>query len=154
MIASESPVTPESATARPAPEDSSAPAEASTLGGELLSGLLGAGVAMACLLPPILHLVTGPLGPFIGGFVAANRAKPGARGRAIIAVTIGSGVAGLAGVAAFVLIGLAGRSQLPSWFPASGTLAMILAGVWTYATGLGAAGAAVSGAFARKEPAS
>ena len=62
--------------------------------------------------------------------------------------------AGLAGVAALVLIGLAGKSQLPSWFPASGTLVMILAGVWTYATGLGAAGAAVSGAFARKEPVS
>jgi len=154
MIATESPNTPESATDRPAPADSSAAAEESTLAGELLSGLLGAGVAMACLLPPILHLTTGPLGPFIGGFVAANRAKPGARGRAIIAVTIGSGVAGLAGVAALVLIGLAGRSQLPSWFPTSGTLAMILAGVWTYATGLGAAGAAVSGAFARKEPVS
>lgn len=134
--------------------DSSAPAESSTLAGELFSGLLGAGVAVACLLPPILHLATGPLGPFIGGFVAANRTRPGARGRAIIAVTIGSAVAGLVGVAALVLIALAGRSQLPSWFPASGTLVMILAGVWTYAAGLGAAGAAVSGAFARKEPAS
>jgi hypothetical protein len=134
--------------------DSHAPAEESTLAGELFSGLLGAGIAMACLLPPILHLVTGPLGPFIGGFVAASRSKPGARGRAIIAFTIGTGVAGLAGVAALVLIGLAGRSQLPSWFPASGTLAMILTGVWIYATGLGAAGAAVSGAFARKEPVS
>jgi len=134
------------------PESSEIPT--STVGTEIASGFLGAGVAIACVLPPIVHLVTGPLGPLIGGFVAANRAKPGARGRAIIAVTIGSGVAGLAGVAALVLIGLAGRSQLPSWFPTSGTLAMILAGVWTYATGLGAAGAAVSGAFARKEPVS
>lgn len=138
----------------PAPAAAAELAGNSTLGGELVSGLLGAGVAMACLLPPILHLIAGPLGPFIGGFVAANRSKPGARGRAIIAVTIGTAVTGLVGTAALVLMGLAGKSQLPSWFPASGTLAMILAGVWTYATGLGAIGAAVSGALARKEPAS
>ena len=133
--------------------DSTAPAAESTLGGELFSGLLGAGVAMACLLPPILHLVTGPLGPS-RRIRAANRARPGARGRAIIAVTIGCAVAGLVGVAALVLVSLAGKSQLPSWFPASGTLVIILAGVWTYAAGLGAAGAAVSSAFARKEPVS
>jgi hypothetical protein len=123
----------------------------SSLGTEILSGLLGAGVAIACILPPLLHLITGPLGPFIGGFVAANRAKPGARGRIVIAVTIGTAVASLIGVGALVLTGLAGKSQLPSWFPASNTLAAILGGVWIYATALGAGGAAVSNAFANKE---
>jgi len=127
---------------------------ASTFGSELVSGLLGAGVAMACVLPPLLHLVTGPLGPLIGGFVAANRARPGARGRIIIAVTIGTAVSGLVGVAALVLMNLAGRSALPSWFPAPGMLGAIIAGVWAYATALGGVGTAVSAAFARKEPAS
>jgi hypothetical protein len=135
-------------------EASSSSDPQSTLGGEVVSGLLGAGVAMACVLPPLLHLVTGPLGPFIGGFVAANRSKPGLRGRFIIAATIGTAVAGLVGVAAQVLTSLAGRSSLPSWFPAPGTLAAILVGVWIYATVLGAVGAAVSAAFGRKEPVS
>jgi hypothetical protein len=125
--------------------------EESNLGSELLSGLLGAGVAMACILPPLLHLVTGPLGPLIGGFVAANRGKPGPRGRAIIALTIGTAVTALIGTLAALLVGFAGRSQLPSWFPSSGTLSAILAGVWIYSTALGAGGTAVSAAFSRRE---
>ncbi|HVW26482.1 MAG TPA: hypothetical protein VHC69_14035 [Polyangiaceae bacterium] len=125
--------------------------EESTFGGELVSGLLGAGVAMACILPPLLHLVTGPLGPCIGGFVAANRGKPGARGRVVIALTIGTAVTAFIGTAAEVFTSLAGKSQLPSWFPSSGTLAAILAGVWIYSTALGAAGTAVSAALSRRE---
>ena len=118
----------------------------STFGSELLSGLLGAAVSLACLLPPLLHLVTGPLGPFIGGFVAANRGKPGPRGRVVIALTIGTAVTSIVGIVAFSLVSLAGRSQLPSWFPASGTLATILAGVWIYSTALSAGAALRSSA--------
>jgi protein-S-isoprenylcysteine O-methyltransferase Ste14 len=128
------------------------PSEApSTVGREILAGLLGAGIAIGCVLPPIVHLVTGPLGPLIGGFVAANRAKPGPRGQAIIATIVGTGVAGLMAIAATVLVGLAGRSQLPDWFPSSGMLGAVLAGVWLYGAVLAAVGTAVSGAFAKKE---
>jgi protein-S-isoprenylcysteine O-methyltransferase Ste14 len=116
--------------------------------------LLGAGVALACLLLPLIHLIAGPLGPAIGGFVAANRSQPGGRGRAIIAITIGTAVAGLVGVAATVFVSLAGKSQLPSWFPSSGMLAAILAGVWVYGCTLGAIGASISVAIARKQSAS
>ena len=123
----------------------------STLGGELVSGLLGAGVAIVCVMLPLLHLVTAPLGPFIGGFVAANRGKPGPRGRVVIAVTIGTAVATLIAVAALVFTSLVGKSQLPTWFPAGSTLAAIVAGVWIYATTLGGVGAAVSGALSHKE---
>jgi hypothetical protein len=123
----------------------------SSLGGEILSGFLGAGIAMACLLLPLIHLIAAPLGPFIGGFVAANRSNPGARGRAIIAVTIGTALTTLIAVAAQVFVALAGRSQLPSWFPSPGTLTAILCGVWIYATTLGAIGGVVSNAFARRE---
>ena len=126
-------------------------AEESSIGGEILSGLLGAGIALACVVPPVVHLVAGPVGPFLGGFVAANRGKPGARGRIIIALTIGCAVAGLLAVAARVFVGLAGKNELPTWFPSSGTLAAILAGVWVYATATGAAGASVSAALSRKE---
>ncbi len=127
-----------------------APTE-SSVGGEILSGLLGAGVALACIVPPVVHLVAGPVGPFLGGFVAANRGKPGARGRFIIAVTIGTAVAGLLAIAARVFVGLAGKSELPTWFPSPGTLAAILAGVWVYATAGGAVGATISAALSNKE---
>lgn len=125
----------------------------STVGAELIAGLLGAGIAIGCVLPPIVHLVTGPLGPLIGGFIAANRAKPGPRGQAIIAVMVGTGVAGLMAIAATVLVGLAGRSQLPDWFPSSGTLGAVLAGVWLYGAVLAGIGTIVSGAFAKRESA-
>jgi hypothetical protein len=134
--------------------ETAATEEESTVGGEIVSGLLGAGVAMACALIPLVHIIALPLGPAIGGFVAGNRARTGARGRVIIALTIGSAETALIGTAAAVLVGLAGRSQLPSWFPSSGTLSAILAGIWVYACTLGAIGAAVSGSFARKESAS
>lgn len=123
----------------------------STLGSEVFAGMLGAGVAMACVLPPILHFITGPLGPLIGGFIAASRCKPGPRGQAIIALTVGTGLAGLAATAAAVLVSLAGRSQLPSWFPSQGTLSAILAGAWLYGVTLAGVGTAISGAFARRE---
>jgi len=45
---------------------------ASTPGRELLAGLIGAAIAVACVLPPLIHLLTGPLGALIGGFVVAN----------------------------------------------------------------------------------
>jgi hypothetical protein len=123
----------------------------STLGNEVLSGLLGAVVAVGCILPPLLHLVTGPLGPFIGGFVAANRSKPGLRGRIVIALTIGTVVTSSLGTLAAALVRFVGRSQLPTWFPAPATLAAILAGVWIYSTALGAGGTAVSASFSRSE---
>jgi protein-S-isoprenylcysteine O-methyltransferase Ste14 len=123
----------------------------SSLGGEILAGLLGAGIAIGCVLPPLLHFVTGPLGPLIGGFIAANRAKPGARGQAIIAVFVGTGVAGLLTIASTVLVHLAGRSQLPAWFPSSGTLGAVLGGVWIYAAALAMVGTVISGAFSKKD---
>jgi hypothetical protein len=113
--------------------------------------MMGAGVALACVLPPILHFVTGPLGPLIGGFVAASRSKPGPRGRAIIAFSVGTGLAGLIGIVATVLLSLAGRNELPSWFPSSGALSTILAGVWLYGVTLAGVGTTISGAFARRE---
>jgi hypothetical protein len=41
--------------------------------------LLGFGISLACLLPPIVHFVSGPLGPFIGGWFAGSKhqATPG-----------------------------------------------------------------------------
>jgi len=112
----------------------------SSVGRELLAGLLGVGIALLCLLPPLLHLVSGPLGPFIAAFIVTHLFKPSARGRAIIAGVIGVGITSILGGAAVVVSRL---DTPPSWFPSSDSLAMILGGVLLYATLLAAAGSAV-----------
>ena len=37
------------------------------------ASIIGTGIALLCFLPPILHFISGPLGPFIGGYFAALR---------------------------------------------------------------------------------
>ena len=34
--------------------------------------IIGFAITLGCLLPPIIHLITGPLGPFIGGWFAGS----------------------------------------------------------------------------------
>jgi hypothetical protein len=125
----------------------------STVAGEVVAGVVGAGVAAVCVMPPILHFITGPLGPFIGGFVAASQARPGGRGRVVIPFTIATGLSSFIGVAAKVVLAVASPSDLPEWFPAPSTLLAILAGVWLYAAALASVGVAVSGAISRRHDA-
>ena len=42
------------------------------------AAFIGVGVALLCFLPPILHFITGPLSPAIGGFVGGMQ-LPGRR---------------------------------------------------------------------------
>lgn len=58
----------------------------------IFSGLIGMGIAVGCLLPPLLHFVTGPLGPFIGGFFGGMKARAKWNGALIIGLTIGIGL--------------------------------------------------------------
>jgi Kef-type K+ transport system membrane component KefB len=51
--------------------------------------LLGFAISLGCLLPPIVHFVTGPLGPFIGGWFAGNKHKATAREAMGIGVLMG-----------------------------------------------------------------
>jgi hypothetical protein len=41
----------------------------------LKGALVGFGVALLMLLPPIVHFFTGPLGPLVGGFFGGSRVK-------------------------------------------------------------------------------
>jgi hypothetical protein len=52
----------------------------------LKGALVGFGVALLMLLPPIVHFVTGPLGPLVGGFFGGSRAK------ATLPVAVGVGL--------------------------------------------------------------
>jgi hypothetical protein len=81
----------------------------------------------------------------IGGFVVAQRIKPGARGRAIIALALGGTLAGLIGGIAAAVVAVSEPGDLPDWFPSSGSIGVILAGVWVYAGALGALGATLGG---------
>lgn len=114
---------------------------------ELLGGLVAAAIALAGFLPPLVHFVTGPLGPFIGAFVVAQRVRPGARGCAIIGATLGAAFAGVGAALAAALGGL-GSGSPPEWFPAGDLLGAILGGVAAYTAGLGVAGATFGARFA------
>ena len=123
-----------------------------SVGREVFAGVVGAAIAVACMLPiPIVHLVAMPLGPFLGGFVAGNIARPGMRGRAIIAVIVGSGVSGLLGIAAAVLLNVARKDELPTWFPSKDMLVAIIAVVWLYEATMATIGSTVSVSLARKK---
>ena len=103
------------------------------------------------MLPPVVHLVTGPIGPFVGGFVAGNKANAGARGNAIIAILVGTGVAGIFATAAGLLLTFATPSELPPWFPSTGTLVGIIGVIWAYGAATAAAGVAVASSVAKKK---
>jgi hypothetical protein len=118
-----------------------------TAGRELAAGLLGSVIAFGCVLPPLIHLLTGPIGPFIGGFIAAQQVKPGPRGQAIIAGTIGT-VLGGAAAAAAALIRSSSPKGLPDWFPSPDLFSLIVAGVFVYGAALGFAGSKLSAALA------
>lgn len=51
-------------------------------------------VSLIALLPPIIHFVTGPLGPAIGGYLAGNRLQ------------LSEGEAGFVGLLAALLVGI------------------------------------------------
>ena len=128
------------------------PLPPSTIVDEFVSGLFGMGIALGCLLPPIVHLVTGPLGPLIGGLFAASRAKPGGRGQAVIALTIATGFATLVGGVLLALIASSGRKQLPDWLPSQGTtVALAVGAVFTYAGMLATLGVFIGSGAASKE---
>lgn len=125
-------------------------AETSSVGRELASGLIGAVVSVCCIFPPILHLVTGPLGPLIGGFVAANRVQPTPRARILVALTIATVLSGVIGSAVSIAASIATQNELPDWFPTTPPkIAVLAAVVWAYAGTLAGIGTIVRSAVGR-----
>lgn len=114
----------------------------STIAREVVGGLVAAAIALGCVLPPLLHLLTGPLGPLIGGAVVGHHLRPAARGRIIIGLTSGAALAGL-GAAVIAAIAASGAEGLPDWFPSMDSIGVVLGAVFVYATALGAAGSAL-----------
>jgi hypothetical protein len=126
--------------------------EPSTLPSEIIAGFIGAGVSLGCLLLPILHFVTGPLGPALGGFVAANRVRQSARSRAIVALTVATCLALLVGTALTIVNHVAAPNELPEWFPTSAPkIGALVAVVWAYAAVMATVGTIVRSAVGQKE---
>jgi len=115
----------------------------SSIAREIVAGLAAAAIALVCLLPPLLHLVTGPLGPVIGGAVAGYHLRPAARGRIVVAVTLGLSLAALIGGVVLVVFGALESEHKPDWLPPLDSIGLILSGVFAYATALGFAGVAL-----------
>lgn len=51
--------------------------------------LIGIGIAVLSVLPPMIHFVTGPVGPLIGGFVAGSKVAATPRKAVGIGVLMG-----------------------------------------------------------------
>ena len=109
----------------------------------LLGGLIGAGVAVLCLIPPVVHFVSGPLGPLIGGAVAGARARASGLHTLLIGLTVGVALA-VAVPALAVLL----QALLPVRFPEE-ALVFVGLGVFVYSTLLGWLGALIGAWFAR-----
>lgn len=100
------------------------------------AALIGVGVALIALIIPVVHVITGPLGPLVGGFIAGQSLDPPDEMRAI-------GVGALMGV----FMGLIALPfALGTWliFDVPTTVLTIPAAVLAYAALLGSVGAMIS----------
>lgn len=66
--------------------------------------VMSVGISILCLLPPIVHFVTGPMGPAIGGYLAGNRMRLTGAQSAFVGLIIGVSVGVLSPIV-FVKIG-------------------------------------------------
>ena len=110
--------------------------------------LVGFGVALLMLLPPILHFITGPLGPLVGGFFGGSRAK------ATVPVAVGVGLL----MALFMAAPVGGLVLLGTAFditflPRSVRDALSLVGIVivVYTGVMGTVGAVIGGRLADEE---
>ena len=114
------------------------------------AALTGTVVALLCLVPPLIHFVTGPLGPFIGGVVAGAQLRSRTDSTyalilmsALMAVMLAAAVTAIAAPAlAIVSIFIETEAQISlAMLPA---LALMVA---IYSFGLGVVGAMLGAAF-------
>ncbi|HEV8637399.1 MAG TPA: hypothetical protein VG370_24530 [Chloroflexota bacterium] len=109
----------------------------------LLGGLVGAGVAVLCLIPPVVHFISGPLGPLIGGAIGGARSRATGLNALVVGLTIGVLLAVIVPALGMLL-----EAILPVRFPEE-ALFVVGAGVFVYSTLLGWLGALIGAWFAR-----
>jgi hypothetical protein len=113
----------------------------------LKAAVIAAGVAIACVVPPIVHFVSGPLGPAIGGFVAGVRLQCEFN----LAVVLGALEAVVFTVSG-TLIALAATVLTPGLLPTVNWYVAAIGAVviFLYVFWLGTLGAWAGGAMARR----
>jgi hypothetical protein len=111
-----------------------------------LYGLIGAGIAIACLIPPIVHFISGPLGPLIGGAFAGVRIRSGGIASVMAGLTIGVALGLVVPVFGALL-----QAILPVSFP-SEMLYVVGVVSFFYSTALGTAGAYIGAWLSNREP--
>lgn len=111
------------------------------------SSLIGFLIALAMLLPPIIHFLTGPLGPLVGGFVAGTRAKVTVGKSPIIGV-----IMALFMVAPITML-VTFSSVTENFLPKTLQSVLIISGLGIvfYTLIMGTVGAAIGGALIRRK---
>ena len=113
----------------------------------LKGALIGFAVALAMLLPPILHWISGPLGPLVGGFLGGSRARLKPAHAPLMGLLMG-----LFMVAPLSLL-IAASSVAATLLPEGlrNILAVVAVVIVLYTTVMGSIGAAIGGALALRE---
>ena len=111
------------------------------------NALIGFIVAILCTVPPLIHFISGPLGPFIGGWIAGSRSKASPEQSLTIGVLMGALVLG-----PVLLIAKFGSSISPiEDLNMDTTLGLFIGlGITFYVAILGAIGSAIAGHMANK----
>ena len=111
---------------------------------------IGCGVAVLCLLIPLVHFISGPLSPLIGGWVAGSTAKA----RPLRAIWIGAMMAVIFAGALVIILPIA-VTLLPGLdFPdlsAGGAALYVVIGIALLVVSLAPVGAVIGGSMARKK---
>jgi hypothetical protein len=97
-----------------------------------MATLIAFAVSVACLLPPGIHFVTGPIGPAIGGYVAGSQLK--IKGDESVVVGLAMGVA----IAATLVVSFEYLAFMPDLAPQT-TIPLSIVGA-LYTGVLGGAG--------------
>ena len=111
---------------------------------------IGCGVAVLCLIIPLVHFVSGPLSPLIGGWVAGSMAKAGALRAVWIGVLMSGLLAGAVLAMLPVVTSLLPGIDLPQASD-GGLVVLLSAGVLAVAVALASVGAAIGGSMARSK---
>ena len=107
-------------------------------------------ISLACLLPPLIHFVTGPLGPLIGGWFAGSKTQASQPQAVILGLLMGL-------IVAFILaLLLVVAMMIPSLMPEIelAMIGIVILGVISYTIMLGSIGALLGGYMVRRSAAS
>ena len=110
------------------------------------NAFIGFIVSLLCIAPPVIHFVTGPLGPFIGGWIAGSRTKSSLEQSMVIGFIMGFFM-----TFPVLIVMVVSRLNVNDEATIDGILLILIGlGVLWYTTVLGAIGAALGGRMTSK----